>query len=166
MFHQTKVPWVGPVSPSVVCVSWPYQPPQHVVLCVWSACGQHVDLSMWFAYRGHISRLSSKLDEGGKVLQLCVQQLVLQQWQSVLLRWSSLHKQAPDAAWLEVAISYRRACLEHHPDKKLTQNESPEEKQRVEDHFKLVMGADMWWCAVEQWKSYTCRTRKSFCWDA
>lgn len=34
--------------------------------------------------------------------------------------------------------AYRKVCLEHHPDKKLTQTEDPEEKERVEDHFKLV----------------------------
>ncbi|KAF5833235.1 hypothetical protein DUNSADRAFT_10516 [Dunaliella salina] len=41
----------------------------------------------------------------------------------------------------QIKNAYRRACLEHHPDKKLTQSESPEEKQRVEDHFKLIQEA-------------------------
>lgn len=37
-----------------------------------------------------------------------------------------------------VCAAYRKVCLEHHPDKKLTQSEDEEEKTRVEEYFKLV----------------------------
>jgi len=39
---------------------------------------------------------------------------------------------------MQMLAAYRKVCLEHHPDKKLMQTEDLEEKQRVEDHFKLV----------------------------
>ncbi len=62
------------------------------------------------------------------------------QTDAVCIRIMMRHRLLADFVYACTA-AYRKVCLEHHPDKKLVGVEDEEEKERIEEYFKLIQEA-------------------------